>query len=295
MKFSVSSYSYAQLTESGRRTLFGCIDLAAESGFDGIEFTDLNPPQGIDVNQYADDLRTKCRDRGLTIVCYTVGADFLTGSDGDLDAEIARVKAQVDIAEILGVKLMRHDATRGFADGTRGSRGFDQALPRVIEGCRAVTEYARKKGIRTMIENHGFFCQDSDRVERVVNGVADDNFGLLVDIGNFLCADEDPVHAVSRLAPYAFHVHAKDFHVKPGTEPLLTDGYFRTRGGNYLRGAIVGHGDAKAAQSLRILKNSGYDGWITVEFEGIEDPELGTKYGLNTLRRIFGILAPIEA
>ena len=38
-----------------------------------------------------------------------------------------------------------------------------------------MTEYAAAKGIKTMVENHGFFCQDSDRVEKLVTAVAHPN------------------------------------------------------------------------------------------------------------------------
>ena len=37
-----------------------------------------------------------------------------------------------------------------------------------------------EKGVRTCIENHGFFCQDSARIEAIINGVADENFSALV-------------------------------------------------------------------------------------------------------------------
>jgi hypothetical protein len=43
-----------------------------------------------------------------------------------------------------------------------------------------------------MVENHGFFCQDSERVEKLITQVGKENFGALVDIGNFLCVDESP-------------------------------------------------------------------------------------------------------
>lgn len=65
----------------------------------------------------------------------------------------------------------------------------------------------------------GFFAQDSDRIEKLVTGVANPNFGLLVDIGNFACADDPSDKAVGRVAKYAKHVHAKDFHIKSGSEP----------------------------------------------------------------------------
>lgn len=41
--------------------------------------------------------------------------------------------------------------------------------------------------------------QDADRIEQLVCGVAHDNFGLLLDMGNFLCADESPAVAIGKL------------------------------------------------------------------------------------------------
>lgn len=279
-------YSYSQHISSGEKTLEQCLETAAQQGFEGVEFTDLTPPDGADVLDYAASLRELCARLGLKIVCYTVGADFLNGSGSDLDKEIELIKRKVDIAHALGTDMMRHDATGGYPAESRGFRGFDSALPRLVEGCRAVTKYAASLGIRTMVENHGFFSQDSVRVEKLVNAVADNNFGLLVDIGNFACADENSVEAVGRLAPYAFHVHAKDFYIRSGNAPFFADGFFNSRGGAHLRGAIIGHGDIPVYQCIHTLMSAGYDGWITVEFEGMEDCIKGTRSGLCTLKKI---------
>ena len=282
MKFSVSSYSYSGLTNSGAYTERGLIGLAKEQGFGGIEFAELHPADGEDKLAYAASLREEARRQGVRIVAYCVGADLLR----DTDAEIARLKVEVDVAAALGAPVMRHDASGGWGKDMREQRGFRQALPILVRGYRAVTEYAETKGVRTCIENHGFFCQDSARVEAIVNGVQHKNFGALVDIGNFLCADEDPAVAVGNMAPYAFHVHCKDFHVKAGNTFVPPDGFFMTRGGNFLRGAIIGHGAVPVAQCLRLLKNAGYDGWFTVEFEGMEEPKRGVACGLRTLQAI---------
>ena len=48
------------------------------------------------------------------------------------------------------------------------------------KGCRGVTEYAAGKGVRTMVENHGHFVQDSDRCEVLMRTVNHPNFGALV-------------------------------------------------------------------------------------------------------------------
>ncbi len=290
MKFAVSSYSYSRLINSGAKSLFDCISIAKDSGFDAIEFTDFDVPAGMTQAEYATEIRKKCEKERIEPIAYAIGADFIYGSGGNLDKEIERLKGEVDIAEILGVKKMRHDTTRGYDIADRGFKSFDDALPAIIEGCREVTEYAHTKGIRTMTENHGVFSQDSTRVERIVNGVRNDNFGLLIDIGNFMCADEDPVQAVGRLSPYAFHVHIKDFHKKSGDGPFFCDGFFKTRGGSYLRGAVIGHGDVPVYQCISTLMSGGYDDCFTVEFEGIEDPVVGTKYGLNTLKKMCALI-----
>ena len=160
------------------------------------------------------------------------------------------------------------------------------SLPTIAENTRAVTEYAATKGIKTCTENHGYIAQDSYRVEQLFNAVAHDNYGLLVDVGNFVCADEDNCAAVSRVAPYAFHVHAKDMY--KSTEPK--PGYGMTRGCNYFKGAIVGEGDCNIEKCLQILKRVGYDGYCSIEFEGSEDCIEGIAKGFENLK---GMLARI--
>ena len=154
-------------------------------------------------------------------------------------------------------------------------------------GCKKVTEYAQAKGIMTMTENHGYYSQDADRVASLIDAVDHENFGALVDLGNFMCADEDPVLSTSRLAPYAVHVHCKDFLYRRGCETDPGATWFKTRGGNYLRGTIVGHGEAKIAQSLATLKRKGYDGYISLEFEGTEDNIVGIKMGFENIKRFW--------
>ena len=284
MKIGVSSYSYSRLVHSGKMKQIDVIKAAKDAGFDIIEFSTIAVPDGKTLEDYAAELRAEADSVGIPIANYTIGADFVNGSGGDVDAEVERLKREVDVAEILGAPGMRHDITYSLPKD--GPRTFENALDRIAPAVRAVTEYAATKGIRTMTENHGFISQDSVRVEKLVGAVDNPNFGVLLDLGNFLCADEDPAIAVGRLAPYAFHAHAKDFHVKSGNGMNPGDGWFMSRGGNYLRGAIIGHGDAPLLQSIRALKRTGYDGVLSVEFEGMEDPLEGIRIGQANLRRL---------
>lgn len=283
MKVSVSSYSYSQAFESGRMTLKDAIQTTKDLGLDAFEVVDFNfkkfLPEGKTKEEYADEIRSECERCGLPVSNYTVGADFLNRETAE---EVDRVKKEVDIAVILGAKSLRHDAAWG-ANGKFIS--FDHALPKITEGIRQVTEYAAEKGVRTMSENHGFYAQDALRVERMINMVNNPNYGWLVDMGNFTCADEDPARSVGIAAPYAFYVHAKDFIIKPAEGPDPGRYFFQSRGGNYLRGTIVGQGMVPVKQCLMILQKAGYNGYVSIEFEGMEDCVKAIEAGAENLRR----------
>lgn len=286
MKTCVSSYSFGEYINDDKLGLFGLIDKVAEMGFDGIEFSEGGWTGGTNLT-IAKKIKERAEKNGLEMVSYCVGADFINGSGGCLEDEIKRLHKQVSFAAALGVKNMRHDVTGGFS-GRKYSIGYDDALPVLAKGCREVTKFAEQLGVGTMTENHGFFSQDSCRVEKLINTTGQENFGALVDIGNFMCADEDPSKAVGVMAPYAKHVHAKDFHFKNGNEMNPGTGWFMTRAGNFIRGSIIGHGDAKVYQSIQALRRAGYDGYLSIEFEGMEDKLVGIGVGLQNLKRFIG-------
>ncbi|MCL2495100.1 MAG: sugar phosphate isomerase/epimerase [Oscillospiraceae bacterium] len=281
MQISVSSYSFSRMNTSPVERL----RLAKALGFAAIEFTDVDTDTALRLREESERL-------GFPIICYTVGADFLRAAS--IEAEAERLYGQVNIAQVLGVHLMRHDATKGFPPLRAAHSSFAEALPLLAKGCRLVTEYAAEKGVITMIENHGYFCQDSARVAALVGAVSHPNFGVLVDIGNFLCADEDPAIATGNLAAMALHVHAKDFHVKSGSGDDPGRGWFRSRGGNYLRGAIIGHGSVPVRQCLGNLRRAGYNGYVSIEFEGMEDCETALEIGLENLASMMNALFMTE-
>lgn len=289
MKISVSSYSFAQYIRAGKLTQLTAIAAAKEIGLEAIEFTDLIPPEGMTEEEYAVAIKAEADRLGMTINAYTIGANLFQVTPEAEEAELARLKKKVDVAVLLGAKVMRHDIC-GQLSKTGAGRSFDLMLPTLAKNARIITEYAAEKGIRTCTENHGFIAQDSVRVERLVNAVNHDNYGLLVDMGNFACADEDSVMAVSRVAPYAVHAHAKDFTKRP-FEMGPAEGYFQTRACNYLKGEAIGEGDIPVKQCIAILKRAGYDGYLSIEYEGHGDCIEGIKTGFANIKRYLEELA----
>ena len=164
MEYSVSLYSFYSAIQKGELTPLGCVEKAAELGFDAVEAVDFVNFSGTQEEKKAQALELKqaAEKCGLKFSSLAIGADFLNGSDGDQEKEIQRVKDYVDIAALLGAPRMRHDITAGYK--RENYRSYESLIPTLAQAVREVADYAASKGVMTMTENHGFFSQDSDRV-----------------------------------------------------------------------------------------------------------------------------------
>ena len=281
MKLGVSSYSFARFAKREKCGYKEICDLAKEIGFEGIEFINLDDKAlAIECEPLdeAKKIREYCEKIGLDIVAYAVGANFLLD---DADAEVERVCRCLDVAKALGAKVLRHDVCYSLPEGKSWQDAAEIMAPHI----RRVSEYARALGIRTCTENHGFIFQAPERVKYLIETVDCDNYGWLCDIGNFLCADAEPASAVKIAAPYTVHAHVKDF-LRRSADEGIAEGYFKTTGGNFICGTVVGHGIVPVKECLDTLKSSGYDGWLTLEFEGREDNLTAVKQSLEFLKKI---------
>jgi len=280
MKLGLSSYSLHQAISAKQMTMTDMIAWAAEHGCEHAEIV----PLGFEMTEaLADEFKAKADACGIELSNYAIGANFLRESEAEYEQEIARVMREVDLAARLGVRRMRHDVA---SSDDLSIVNFNRQLDRLAAACRRIADHAAQYGITTSVENHGFFIQHSDRVQALVHAVDRPNFRTTLDIGNFLCVDEDPLSAVKKNLPIASMVHIKDFYYRPaGSE--LGDGWFKTSNGNYLRGAIAGHGDLRMRETIRAIKESGYDGYVSLEFEGMEDCRKGAEIGLANIRRLW--------
>lgn len=284
MKLGLSSYSLFKALEAGEMDLLEVIAWIGDHGGEHIEIV----PLGFNLMENPDLIDAavaKTKEVGIDISSYTVEANLIQETEEGFQKEIETLKKQVDIGAQLGVKLMRHDA--GWRDPKEATlEVFQMDLPKMAEGCRAVADYAKGFGVTTSVENHGYHVQHSDRVLRLVQEVGRPNYKTTIDVGNFLCVDEDPIEAVRKNIPFASMVHLKDFYYRPAQHDP-GEGWFQTSNGNHLRGAIVGHGDIDMWKAIEIVKRSGYDGYVSIEFEGMEDCRLGSKIGMENARRIW--------
>ena len=277
MKLGVSSYSFSKYMKQTGADLFEVACLARGLGFDAIEFTELKVDDPL---SYAAALRRHCESLGLEVTAYAVGMNLLKG---DAEENVAKLCLCADVAAALGAHVMRHDVCSALPEGVSWEEGIDRMVPLI----RRVTAYAKTLGVRTCSENHGYIYQDSARVKRLIDAVDDPNYRWLLDIGNFLCADEDPRSAVEVALPYVVHVHLKDFlYRKVDGEGPLPTGFFKTRNNNLLRGTALGHGDVPVFACVKRLRDAGYDGALSLEFEGAEENLPALRMGIAYMKAL---------
>lgn len=282
-QIGLSTYSFHRALQDGVMKLFDVIDCVAQLGGEHVEIV----PVGFAIGglEEAAAIRAHAEAHGLAVSNYAIGANFRQADQASFEREVERVKREVEIARALGAARMRHDAA--WAPPAEATiRHFESVLPQLAEGCARVADFAAELGVTTSVENHGYLVQASDRVQKLLFTVDRPNFRTTLDVGNFLCADEDPVGAVRKNIPYASMVHLKDFY-KRQPAPYLQEGFFPSTAGHLLRGAVLGYGDLDLPAIVRELKAAGYDGFLSVEFEGQEDEKWASRVGLHTARMLW--------
>ena len=294
MKIGMSSYCLTPAMRTGRKSIYDVIDFAKQNGCEHIEFVPFFLPfvnENNELNrELIDNVREKCKNSDIEISTYSVNADIIKPDRDERAAEIYRVKKHIDVAHHLGLKRMRHDIAsfrRPFS--TNGMINFIRELPLMVEGTRELHDYAASLGIHTTLENHGFFVNGSDRMIMLIDALDRPEIKMTLDVGNFLCVDEISEAAVRKCIQYADIIHLKDFYIREKSDLSnqaemfnCNDGsWFETMGGKLLRGSILGQGDLNLNVILSIIKSSGFDGYISLEFEGMELCEQGTEISLQ--------------
>lgn len=284
MQIGLSIYSLLDAMNNGM-SLEDALQWIKDNGADHVEIVEfaVHP----EIEGVVERIRTKTQEIGLRISGYCTPGNVLSGDPEKDRAAVETLKGQIDIAHRLGAPLIRCDlSTWGRAPEDNVIENFQRDLPWLIEVCRELADYAANYGMTLTVENHGTYINGGDRVRQLILGVGRPNFRCTLDVGNAICVDEDPQVCMTALLPFAATVHFKDFYLRDDDLLLGESGWLKTNGGRYFRGAIVGQGELPVAKLMKRLKESGYDGDVCIEFEGVEDCRLGSRVSMANVRKL---------
>jgi len=256
MYLGCSSQSYDDVLKSGQLTLVDWFALAVEDlGVRAVELEDkhIGDPTPARLGQ----LRAAAERNGLEIVNIALMNNFGVADADRRDGEETRTLEWIDVARRLGSRYLRTFA--GWPEGDREAR-----WPAMVASLRAVCARAEAAGMPLVMENHnhGGFVQTAADVEAIFGAVASPALGLLLDTGNFL----DGLPSIVRTASLARHVHAKCTRI-----------------------ASDGHDERiDNAGALRVVADAGYQGCVSVEYEGDEPSRTAVPRAVQFLRRVLG-------
>jgi sugar phosphate isomerase/epimerase len=235
------------------------IDYCAEQGCDGAELTSYYFPKDV-TDEQLRIIRRHAFLKGVSISGTSVGNNFARKRGPELDKEIAEVKRWIDRAAILGAPHVRV-----FAGPQPKDAPLDEAKRNCIAALVECCAYAGERGIFLGLENHGGIVAEPEALLEIVRAIKSPWFGINLDTGNFHTAD--PYASLAQCAPYAVNVQVKvemraagDKQNQPADLPRL----------------------------VKILRDSNYQGWVTLEYESPEDPWKAVPPILAQLKPLLG-------
>lgn len=139
---------------------------------------------------------------------------------------------------------------------------WEQAADIFYDELMPCVEFAEQVGVRLLIEPEPeLMIEKFSQYLRFVERIDSPAMGLNFDIGHAFCVGEDPQDWVARMAPHTRHYHLED----------IAD----TRVHKHL---IPGQGAIDFSATLAAIRDSGYDGWLTVElYPYIDDPDYAAR------------------
>jgi sugar phosphate isomerase/epimerase len=214
------------------------------------------------------EIERALEQEGLKVACVGASNNFALPDAESRADQLRQIMESVDIAAGFGAEVVRV-----FSGNRLDGVDFTEARRWIVEGLKAAADYAGSRNVVLCLENHGLFAGKSGQVMDIIRDVDSEALRSTFDMGNFLLVDEPPEAALQVLQPIVSHVHVKDFML---VEESYTGEAYSALSGNRYAGKVIGEGSVDVRGLLTRLKTSGYDGWLTVEFEGDGEQQAGS-------------------
>jgi sugar phosphate isomerase/epimerase len=245
-------------------------------GVKAVEIPQVQLPQRDP--QYITTLKQALRDADVQLLNMPIDAGNISDANPEWrNEDLVSIEDWMQLAAELGAHMVRVNASMPLATQPPAP------LEVTINSYRRLARTAQDLGLELLVENHGGITNDPEAVITLLQEVGQDKLKLLLDTGNFEplismqialmqgreapSVDITPVYSlIARLAPYAYLLHAKTHEFDDMGRPLRMD----------------------TARALRIIRDAGYAGPISVEYEGSDgDPWENTRRTIELVEEVF--------
>ena len=249
MRLSCLPVSYFGVLKSGEMTFGEWAGIATELGLDGIDLTTAwlsTFDEG-----YLAGVRAQLDRAGQKLAMLVTYTDFTHPDRRQRRREVEWLPRVIDAATALGAKYVRITAGQAYEE-VRRCEGLDLA----VEGLTACLEYARRKGVRLLYENHSKpvvwdrydFAYSSENFLAIARATEGSDLGILFDTANTVSYGDDPLPVLDQVIHRVEYVHAADI-----------------KGVHAVEHVLLGTGIVPFHDIFARLQRDGYSGWISLE------------------------------
>ncbi len=270
-KLSLAQWSLHRTFNDKGVDPFKFAKISKEMGFEGLEYVNhiyANEIENLGFDKVIDSLNVLSQEHNMQNVLIMVDneGDLASPDETERNKAVENHKKWIDAAKKLGAHSIRVN--------TFGTNDPKEWLPAVVDGLKKLSAYAATQDINVLCENHGWLSSDAPLMMEAIDMVNMDNCGTLPDFGNWCvkrkdgstwgeCIEEypDKYQGIEMMLKEAKAVSAKsyDFDDK-GNETTLD-----------------------FTRIMQLVKDSGYKGFIGVEYEG---ERLSEKEGIEATKNL---------
>ena len=217
-----------------------------------IHFMEMRGVDGDNLIFHADDkvkeIKKRLDDAGISL--SALGSPLgKIGIEEPFDKHYEDFKRGVEIAHRMGTRNIRMFSFY-MPENSHAMPGNEKASFRgqVFERIGRFVDYASENDVVLLHENEkGIYGDKAGECKALMDAFAGDHFKAIFDFANFVQVGQDTLEAYELLKDHIFYVHVKD--------ALKEDG----------RVVPAGYGDGNVAAILKKLKETGYEGFLSLE------------------------------
>ena len=268
LKISLAQWSLNKSIKNGKLPILDFAKKARSFNIEGIEFVsglytrDTDILERMSMNSLAKELIKRSDDYGIDNVLFMIDnqGDLASSNKNERFQAIDNHKRWIDLSAEIGCKTMRVNLN--------GEKDLNKWTKNSVKSLTALNKY--NENINVVVENHGGLSSSGKYLSNVMSKVKLENCGTLPDFGNF-CMNGSPwgnctqmydrYLGTEELMPYAHAVSAKSYDFDDeGNETSI----------DYKR-------------MMEIVKRSGYQGYVGIEYEG---NRLGEDDGIIATKKL---------
>ncbi|HOL21926.1 MAG TPA: sugar phosphate isomerase/epimerase family protein [bacterium] len=261
MKFSFMSFTTPD------KSLKEMIDIAKKYGYDGIEpRAQEKHKHGIEIDTLPEErkeIRRIFEGEGIECACIATSIRYCFTDETQREKEIELTKKFIDLAADIGCKRIR--VFGGVPDRVIT---YEEAIKIVADALSKVKDYAETFKVYVCLETHDFFSRAdiaAAPVKKVNSPFIKINWDIMHPFTKLMTIEE----AFTELKGLIEHCHIHDGTYDKARVPKL---------------ALMGEGEIPYNIAVRLLKNSGYRGYLSGEYINAWPPEVVLPHDIEVLK-----------